>query len=85
MRHFAESRLTNQSNVRGAELPFSGPDELPLLIYLRAYGDGSLGYVVEDKEEGKWIERDDIGYRDFLLRKKEKEVKRKEAAGNEGD
>lgn len=62
--------------MRGAELNFSGPDELPLLIYLRAYGDGSLGYVVEDKDEGKWVKRDDIGYRDFLLSKSDKVRKR---------
>jgi len=73
VRHFAETRLNKQANMRGAELSFSGPDELPLLIYLRAYGDGSLGYIVEDKEEGKWVKRDDIGYRDFLLSKSDKE------------
>lgn len=76
VRHFAETRLSRQPNMRGAELSFSGPDELPLLIYLRAYGDGSLGYVVEDKDEGKWVKRDDIGYRDFLLSKSDKARKR---------
>ena len=82
VRHFAETRLSKKSDMRGADLSFSGPDELPLLIYLRAYGDGSLGYVVEDKDEGKWVERDDIGYRDFLLRKKDKDVKRKKDTGD---
>ncbi|MGB0384663.1 MAG: Wadjet anti-phage system protein JetA family protein [Ardenticatenaceae bacterium] len=73
VRHFAETRLHRQKQVRGAELPLSGPEELPFLIYLRAYGDGSLGYIVEEKDDSEWIQQSDIGYRDFVLRKSDKE------------
>jgi hypothetical protein len=40
-----------------------------LLIYLRNYGDGSLGYHVEETPNAEWIERDGVGFRDFVLRR----------------
>jgi hypothetical protein len=69
VRNFAKSCLRQQNSLRGAEITLSGPEELPLLIYLRAYADGSLGYTIEEKEDGEWIERNGVGFRDFVLRK----------------
>lgn len=50
---------------RASEMPLAGPDELPVLIYLRAYGDGSLGYRAEELET--WVTRGEIAFRDFRL------------------
>ena len=78
VRHFAKARLNKKDKMRGSDIPLSGPEELPLLIYLRAYGDGSLGYIVDEKEDGVWVQRDDIGYRDFVLRKSNAEEEKGE-------
>ena len=69
VRRFADELLLSGPQIEGGQIPVSGPEDLPLLIYLRAYGDGSLGYVVEEIEDGAWIEREGVGFRDFVLRK----------------
>jgi hypothetical protein len=68
LRRFAAELLGERDEMRGAEINITGPDDLPLLIYLRNYGDGSLGYTVEDLPEAAWIERDGVGFRDFVLK-----------------
>jgi hypothetical protein len=68
IRHYAAELLREQDEVRVGTLPMQGAEQLPLLIYLRQYGDGSLGYRTEELE-GDWIERDGIGFRDFIVRK----------------
>jgi hypothetical protein len=68
VRRYAADLLRERDEVRAGALELAGPESLPLLIYLRQYGDGSLGYRAEDLS-GEWVERDGIGFRDFLLRK----------------
>jgi hypothetical protein len=68
VRRYAAELLREQDEVRVGALWMGGPENLPLLIYLRQYGDGSLGYRAEDAT-GEWIEHDGIGFRDFVLRK----------------
>ena len=67
VRRFAQDLLRDRDNVRAADIPLAGPDDLPLLIYLRCYGDGSLGYHVEE-HAGTWVEHDGVGFRDFTVR-----------------
>ena len=69
VRRFAHELLRDREVIHGLEIPLAGPEELPLLMYLRAYGDGSLDYWVESLEDGAWIEHDGIGFRDFILRR----------------
>jgi hypothetical protein len=71
VRRFAAELLRGRAELRVGDIPFEGPETLPLLIYLRSYGDGALGYRVEELPDGVWIERDGIGFRDFLLRRAE--------------
>lgn len=76
VRRFACEALRDREEIRGAEISLSGPDDLPLLIYLRVYGDGSLGYCVEDLPGAAWVELDGIGFRDFVLRPARAPVKK---------
>jgi hypothetical protein len=69
VRRWAAELLRDRAERRGGEIPLKGPEELPLVIYLRAYGDGSLGYQVEELPEGDWVEHGGVGFRDFVLRK----------------
>ncbi|HEX6290972.1 MAG TPA: Wadjet anti-phage system protein JetA family protein [Herpetosiphonaceae bacterium] len=69
VRRFALDLLGQRESVRGSEIQLDDPAELPLLIYLGVYGDGSLGYRVEDTEDGAWIMHEQIGFRDFTLRR----------------
>jgi hypothetical protein len=69
VRRFAADLLRDRQELRGVEIPVTGPEELPLLIYLRHYGDGSLGYTVKDLPGADWIEHDSVGFRDFVLRR----------------
>jgi Family of unknown function (DUF5716) len=71
VRRFAAELLRGRAELRVGDIPLEGPETLPLLIYLRSYGDGALGYRVEELPDGAWIERDGIGFRDFLLRRAE--------------
>ncbi len=66
---FAATCLNVRPEIHSSEIPLEGPDDIPLLIYLRAYGDGSLGYVAEEISDAPWIEQAGIGFHDFLLRR----------------
>lgn len=46
------------------DLPLSKPDDLPLLMYVRAYGDGLLGYTVEEGDE--WVEHGVWRFANFI-------------------
>ena len=52
VRKFVQEFLAGQHERRGAELNLERANDLPLLIYLRAYGNGGLGYVVEADDNG---------------------------------
>lgn len=69
VRRYAASLLRDRDELYAADLPLSGPDDLPLLIYLRSYGDGSLGYRIEESPDGEWIEHEGVGFRAFVLRR----------------
>ncbi|PDW03329.1 Wadjet anti-phage system protein JetA family protein [Candidatus Viridilinea mediisalina] len=69
IRHYAAQLLGEADMVHVGTQPLDHPDNLAMLIYLRQYGDGSLGYRSEDTPEGTWIERDGIGFRDFVIRR----------------
>ncbi|HEY0734840.1 MAG TPA: Wadjet anti-phage system protein JetA family protein [Herpetosiphonaceae bacterium] len=67
VRRFAFDLLGDRESLRGAEITLDDPGDLPLLIYLRVYGDGSLGYRVEEAPDAGWIVYQQVGFRDFLL------------------
>lgn len=69
IRRYAQALLDGRESLRAAEIALAGAEELPLMIYLRQYGDGTLGYRVEDVEGAGWVERDGVGFRDFVVRK----------------
>lgn len=69
VRRYAEALLEGRERLRAGEIALASVDELPLVIYLRQYGDGSLGYVAEEVEGAPWIERDGVGFRDFVVRR----------------
>src|SRR5262249_22947488 len=73
VRRFAAELLRHSDEARGGESHLKGPQDLPVLIYFGNYVDGSLGYGVEESEDAEWIERDGIGFRDFVIRKSEAE------------
>jgi hypothetical protein len=60
----AQALLRDKTEVRAAEVAQIGAADLSLLLQLRLYGDGSLGYAVED---GAWVEVNGLGFRDFVL------------------
>jgi hypothetical protein len=70
IRRYAETLLEGRERLRASEIALASVDELPLVIYLRQYGDGSLGYVAEEVEDAPWVERDGVGFRDFVVRRK---------------
>jgi hypothetical protein len=65
IRRLAQSLLHDRSEARATELALANADDLPLLIYLRAYGDGTLGYRVEALDE--WVEQGEFAFRNFRL------------------
>ena len=67
VQRFARDLLKGRQTVRATEITLAGPEELPLLMYLRAYGDGALGYRVE--ELGEWVQTGDYAFRDFKIYK----------------
>lgn len=69
VRRYAASLLQDRDELPAADLPITSPDDLPLLIYLRSYGDGSLGYRIDEHPDGGWIERSGVGFRSFVLRR----------------
>lgn len=73
IRQFAAEILGERQERRVGELDFNGPDDLPMLIYLRQYGkDGALGYCAVEIPDAPWIEQSGIGFRDFLIQRVEK-------------
>jgi hypothetical protein len=69
VRRFAASLLRDRDELPATELPLVGPEDLSLLIYLRYYGDGSLGYSIEELPDDPWIVRAGVGFRSFVLRR----------------
>lgn len=62
----AQTLLLDKSEVSAADVAQSGAADLSLLLQLRLYGDGLLGYRVED---GAWVEVNGLSFRDFIMRR----------------
>jgi hypothetical protein len=69
VRKFADDLLRGRDERYATDFPLSGVEDLPLLIYLKVYGDGSLGYIFEELENAEKIERNTIGFRNFRIRR----------------
>ncbi len=69
VRQYALRLLGDADAVRVGACAHPDADSLPLLIYLRQYGDAALGYRVEDLPDAAWVEADGIGFRDFMIRR----------------
>jgi len=65
--HFVLEALAGRDQMQASEMAVSTPADVPLLIYTRLYGDGRLGYRVEDDHNGPWVERGEIKFRDFAI------------------
>ncbi len=65
---YARELLANRAELRAAELPLADPEELALVIYLRAYGDGTLGYRVEELDDQPLVEHNGFAFRDFYIK-----------------
>lgn len=69
IRRLAQNLLRDRAEAQATELELTRADDLPLLIYLRAYGDGSLGYRVEALDER--VVQGDFAFRNFRLTRSE--------------
>jgi hypothetical protein len=65
IRRLAHDLLRDKDEARATDFELASADDLPLLIYLRVYGDGSLGYRADMLDE--WVEQGDFAFRDFRL------------------
>ncbi|MBI5564521.1 MAG: hypothetical protein HY870_06480 [Chloroflexi bacterium] len=65
---YAREQLGDRAEMHATEIPLSDPEQLALLIYLRAYGDGTLGYRVEELSDGPLIEHDGFAFHDFIIK-----------------
>lgn len=69
VRTYAQKLLRDCDERRADDFPLTGPDDLSMLIYLRAYGNGSLGYIVEELPDPDKVRGNEIEFRDFLIRR----------------
>lgn len=67
VRSFVDGLFLDKNPCLASTLPLRGVEDLALLMYLRAYGDGRYGYVAKDIEPVKWVVSADLGFNDFLL------------------
>ena len=65
IRELAAAWLADRPRRAATDLPLAEAEDLPLLMYIRAYGDGSLGYRVEEGEER--VEHGGFAFRQFYL------------------
>jgi hypothetical protein len=65
VRRYAGELLDGHAELRAADIPLDTPEDLPLLMYLRAYGNGALGYQVEELDD--WVQTDTVAFRNFRL------------------
>lgn len=57
--------LADQPRRAATDLPLAQPADLPLLIYVRAYGNDQLGYHVEEAED--WVQVGAFQFRQFYV------------------
>jgi len=65
---YAREQLGDRAEMHATEIPLSDPEQLALLIYLRAYGDGTLGYRVEELSDSPLIEHGGFAFHDFIIK-----------------
>jgi hypothetical protein len=65
---YAREQLGDRAEMHAVEIPLSDPEQLALLIYLRAYGDGTLGYRVEELSDSPLIEHGGFAFHDFIIK-----------------
>jgi hypothetical protein len=58
---------SGKQRIRASELNIGTPDQLAMIMSLRAYGDGSLGYLARDVTPRMWVRKTDIGFFDFYI------------------
>jgi hypothetical protein len=64
---YAKKLLALKDPLLASEIPLSGPQELPFLIYLRIYGNGRHGFFARTKKPTEWIRVHNVGFREFTL------------------
>ena len=69
IRRIAEVLLDIRNPTLASEINIRGPEDLALLVYLRAYGTGELGYLAKNLLPSKWIRKMDVGFQDFEIKK----------------
>ncbi len=67
VRQFAADLLRDRPQLYATEIALPDAEHLALLIYLRAYGNGSLGYLTTELPDGPFVEHDGFGFRDFVI------------------
>jgi hypothetical protein len=70
IRQFASQLLFEKKELRASEIPITEPGiDIPRLILLWAYGDGSLGYHVQELPNATLVrhEEADLEFQDFLI------------------
>lgn len=69
IQQLAQHLLQDRNEVRATQIPLQSPEELPWLIYLRLYGDGSLAYTAEEIADGPLVEQNGFAFRDFVIKR----------------
>ena len=69
IKKIADVLLDLRDPTLASEIQVKGPEDLALLVYLRAYGTGELDYVASTVEPKTWIHKCDIGFFDFEIRR----------------
>lgn len=61
--------LDGRDQASSSEIPLASPDDLPLVIFVREFGQrGDLGYTVEEEPDAPWIEMNGVGFRQFRIK-----------------
>ncbi len=61
------SEEATPKSIRVSDLDINTAEKLALVIYLRSYGDGSLGYVAKDVTPPFWVRKGEMGFYDFRI------------------
>ena len=69
VRTYAHKLLRDCEERFANDFSIDGPEDLPMLMYLRAYGNGSLGYRVIQLPEANKVVINDVEFRNFLIRR----------------
>lgn len=79
IQQFVLRLLQEQSELHAEDIPITDiATDMPRLMLIWAYGDGSLGYYVQELPSARWIEfpASGLGLRDFLICKGQMQTRR---------